>query len=458
MRSEIVSQEKDSVSIKVEIEASDFSKAVNESIRRLSQSINIKGFRKGHIPRRVLELYLGKDVIYKDALDRIVPKALSQIVEDYELELATEPTVSVKEIKEGEPLNLEFALELRPEAVLPDLKDIEVEINPPQVTDEMVDEAIEELRRLHIQLLPVEGRPSRDGDTVVVNYTTTIQDEEGDRVLEEAKDVSLNLGHPNLHPQIKEALLSKEAGSHAVVELIVEEGHSDATIAGKTVHCNFEIKKIIEPILPELSEEFIAQVTGGEEKDIEGLRKALRVKIARQLEKRNQLDARNKALEKLIELSNVDIPASMIDREAEALKKRDIEAIEQKRSMSLEAYLAEQNLTVEEYERLVRERAQKALKQALVLDALAKLAGVEVSSGDIDEWIARIASSQGEKIERLRSRIERDKELFRNVIDNIRLEKAVDYLMSQVTVKEAREDSASVSSEESDALSGEDNG
>ena len=161
-------------------------------------------------------------------------------------------------------------------------------------------------------------------------------------------------------------------------------------------------------------------MTGGEEKDIEGLRKALRVKIARQLEKRNQLDARNKALEKLLELSNVDIPASMIDREAEVLKKRDIEAIEQKRSMSLEAYLAEQNLTVEEYERLVRERAQKALKQALVLDALAKLAGVEVSSGDIDEWIARIALSQGEKIERLRSRIERDKELFRNVIDNIR--------------------------------------
>jgi len=142
VRSEIVSQKKDSVSIKVEIEASDFSKAVNESIRRLSQSINIKGFRKGHIPRRVLELYLGKDVIYKDALDRIVPKALSQIVEDYELELATEPTVNVKEIKEGEPLNLEFTLELRPEAVLPDLKDIEVEINLPQVTDEMVDEAI----------------------------------------------------------------------------------------------------------------------------------------------------------------------------------------------------------------------------------------------------------------------------------------------------------------------------
>ena len=72
-----------------------------------------------------------------------MPKTLSQIVEDYELELATEPTVNVKEIREGEPLNLEFALELRPEAVLPDLKDIEVEINPPQVTDEMVDEAIE---------------------------------------------------------------------------------------------------------------------------------------------------------------------------------------------------------------------------------------------------------------------------------------------------------------------------
>lgn len=458
MRSEIVSQEKDSVSIKVEVEASDFSKAVNESIRRLSQSINIKGFRKGHIPRRVLELYLGKDVIYKDALDRIVPRALSQIVEDYEFELATEPTVNVKEIKEGEPLNLEFTLELRPEAVLPDLKDIEVEINSPQVTDEMVDEAIEELRRLHIQLLSVEGRPSRDGDTVVVNYTTTIQDEEGERVLEKAEDVSLNLGHPNLHPQIKEALLSKEVGSHAIAELVVEEGHSDATVAGKTVRCNFEIKKIIEPILPELSEEFIAQVTGGEERNIEDLREALKTKIARQLENRSRLDARNKALEKLIELSDVDMPASMVDREAEAFKRRDVEAIQQKRGMSLEAYLAEQNLTAEEYERLIRERAKKALKQAFVLDALAKLAGVEVTSGDIDEWIARVASSQGEKIERLRSRIERDRELFRNVIDNIRLEKAVDYLMSQVTVKEARGDSASASSPENNVLSEEDNG
>jgi trigger factor len=458
VRSEIVSQDKDSVSIKVEVDASDFSKAVNESIRRLSQSISIKGFRKGHIPRRVLELYLGKDVIYKDALDRIVPRALSQIVEDYEIELATEPTVNVKEIKEGEPLNLEFTLELRPEAVLPDLKDIEVEINLPQVTDEMVDEAIEELRRLHIQLLPVEGRPSRDGDTVVVDYITTIQDEEGERVLEKAEDVSLNLAHPNLHPQIKEALLSKEVGSHVIAELVVEEGHSDATVAGKSVRCNFEIKKIIEPILPELSEEFIAQVTGGEEKNIEDLREALKAKIARQLENRSRLDARNKALEKLIELSDVDIPTSMIDREAEALKRRDAEAIQQKRGMSLEAYLAEQNLTAEEYERLIRERAQRALKQAFVLDALAKLAGVEVTSGDIDEWITRVASSQGEKIERLRARIERDRELFRNVIDNIRLEKAVDYLMSQVTVKEAREDSASASSPENNVLSEEDNG
>lgn len=450
MRSEIISQEKNSVSIKVEIEASDFSKAVNESARRLSQSINIKGFRKGHIPRRVLELYLGKDTIYKDAIESIVPRALSQIIEDYDLELATEPKVNVKAIKEGEPLNLEFTLEVRPEVTLPDLKGIEVEMASPQVTDEMVDRAIEELRRLHMQFLPVEGRPSRHDDTVIVDYTATIQDAEGERVLEEAKESSLNLGHPNLHPQIKEALLSKEVGSHPSVELAIEEEGSDADIAGKTLRCDFEIKKILEPVLPEVNEEFIAQATGGEKKGIEGLRETLKLKLAAQLEQRSRLEARNKALEKLIELSDVDIPVSMIDREVEALKKRDIEAIQRERGISLEEYLAQQHLTAEEYENLIEERAQKALKRALVLDALAKFAEVGVTSEDIDEWITQIASSRGEDIERLRSRIERDEELLKSVVDSIRFEKATDYLISQVTIKEEKENSTAVSSDGND--------
>ena len=173
MKSEILSQERNVVVVKSEFDSDEVDSAIRKTVRELSNKANIKGFRRGHVPRKTLELYFGKDGIYKETLEKMAQQALESIISEYELDLITEPQAKFGEIADGRSLEMEFSFEVRPEVVLPDLSTLSGERIMYRVDDADVDAAFAQLLESHAELVPIdEDRPVAGDDLVSVEYTS----------------------------------------------------------------------------------------------------------------------------------------------------------------------------------------------------------------------------------------------------------------------------------------------
>ncbi len=173
MKSEILSQERNVVVVKSVYEASEVDKTVSRTVRELSNKVNIKGFRKGHVPRKALEMYVGRGAIYRETLENLAQQALDEIVAEYDLDLVTNPNLDAKELKEGEPLEITFTFEVRPEVKLPELASLEAEKIVYRVQDADVDEELHHLLEANAKLEPIdEDRPATMDDIVETQYTS----------------------------------------------------------------------------------------------------------------------------------------------------------------------------------------------------------------------------------------------------------------------------------------------
>ena len=194
MRSELVSQEKNFVTIKVELEVTEFQKSINMTVRELTQKINVPGFRKGKVPRNILEMRVGKEGILIEALESIMPDTIDQIVKDYELDLIDQPEMEIEKLEEGKDVLLTLTFEVAPEVKLPELETIEIEKLKVNVTDEMVDEAIKNMQKQNAEHEKVD-RAVEDDDVVEIEYVTNVLDEEGEIIKShEPATVNVDLG------------------------------------------------------------------------------------------------------------------------------------------------------------------------------------------------------------------------------------------------------------------------
>ena len=242
MKYDLVGKEKNIVRVKIEIDAGDFTKALNKALSELSQQVNIPGFRKGHVKRSVLEMRFGRDAIYNEALDKIMPDQIKQIVDDYELDPLEAPELKLDaKIEEGKPVTGELVFEVRPDVELPEVDGMEIEKVIDEVTDESVDKLAKRIQFQLAEIKPVE-RPIQDEDVVEVELTIRALNDDGSDAAEqpkpEATHENIDLTDQTLRQQVREALLGKSKGEEVSATFDVEEGHADRTLAGKHVRYN----------------------------------------------------------------------------------------------------------------------------------------------------------------------------------------------------------------------------
>lgn len=174
-------QENNVVSIKVEFEASEFAKGVEKAIKDLSSKVAIAGFRKGHVPRKILEMRFGKQAIYAETIEEMLPEAIEQIVKDYDLDLIDEPDVTIEKMEEGSPVDIRLAFEVTPEIVLPELPSIKVHRPVASVADDIVSGTVEDIRLQNATHSLVEGLPVAENHVVDIEYHTAVLTNEGKR-------------------------------------------------------------------------------------------------------------------------------------------------------------------------------------------------------------------------------------------------------------------------------------
>ena len=447
MKTELLGQEKNIVKIKLEIEASEFKKTLNQTLNELSQQLNVPGFRKGKTPRNILEMRFGKNAIYHEALDKIIPDQIRQIVDDYDLDILDSPTLDIKDkIEEGKDVICELIFEVRPEIELPDIENLEVE----KVISEVKDEDVEQFaKRIKLQLAkinPVE-RPVQDGDLVDVELTTRTINDDGSETENQPKPdpthERIDLADQTIRKEVREALIGKSKGEEAYTTFNVEENHSEQSLAGKKISYKMKIENVSEHILPEVNEQFFKDIFGEntEIKDEAAFKAKLREDLEREAVDTDLNNLRGNATKLIIDNSKLEVPENILKRQIETTRKADEDWAKSNEISLSDAY----GLNTEEgrkgYENILKTRAESALKDVFVMDELAKKYDVHLEKEDLEAEFERRAKTLNVSKGFIAKYFYENEEQMNRLTDSLRWDKIADTVISHMKVKEVREPS-----------------
>lgn len=437
MRSELISQEKNIVTIKAEFEEKEFAKNVQKAVNELSSKVSVPGFRKGHTPRKILEMRFGKQALYAEALETMLPEAIDSIVKDYEMDLIGEPDVKIDKMEEGAPVEITLTFETTPEVVLPELSEITVDRTIPQVDEKTVDETIEEIRTRNAALSPVTDRPIEGKDVVDIEYYTVVPASGETEEERHGPDTApLDLVDGNIRREILDALVGKNIGDVVPVDVDIQEDYPEQNLAGKSIRYEMTVKDVKEKIPPEMNSEFFKKILQQECEDSAAFREEVKKRILERMTAENQSQAEYSAVEKVTELAQLDVPESLIARQAEAMKKEDAERIEKSKNMTLEEFLEEAGTTQEEYGENIRKQAEGIVRRSLVLDKIAEKLGITVEREDFAVEMSKLAATYQIDADRLVNSLFKDEKRLIEMANSIKYKKTVKALMDIIQIND----------------------
>ncbi|MDY2648480.1 MAG: trigger factor [Pyramidobacter porci] len=438
MKSELLSQEKNIVTIKVTVDQAGYAAQLKKTYAEIAKRVNIPGFRKGKAPKTVLEMRLGKDSIMSQAFEDMLPKVLDEVCAEYDLEPIASPVVDDLDIKEGEDVSFTVKYEVEPEVTLPEFSDITVDLPVFAVSESMVDEALENMKKRLSTYKPV-NRPARHGDKVRAAYSLVVKDDDGKDVLSHEPQIdTFELDNLSMRPEIVEALTGTEAGAKKPADINVADDYRDKAVAGKTAHYEFDVIEVQEPVAPEMNEEFFRKVTAENVHSEEELRATIRENLDKRLKADARTAAENEAIAKITEASQVELPDSMVRRQREHLRKRFEENVKQRTKMSLEEYYKSEGHDLKELEENLEKDARRDVMGYLVVDACAKKFGVSVRKEDLDGEISQMAANYGISSDSIKDMLKKRPEDFENMISQARYRKTLQAIMEKVKVNEVK--------------------
>ena len=443
MKTEILSQEKNLVEAKAQFTAEEVTKAVESTYKKISKQANIKGFRKGKIPRRTLELYFPKESVYAETIENLIPDAIDKMIEEYELKLITEPEVNPGEIKDGEDFEVTVKFEVTPQFDLPDLEEIEVEKTVYETTDEMVEEQVKRIVESRAEVVPTyEDRPLTKDDYASVKYDTFVYYEDGsEKKAEEGQKTEIFLGADTMRPEVVEAIVGKVPGDSVSIELPIEGEEAKKDHAVKSRY-EIEILGIMKKTAPELTDELVAEITQSKHKTVDDFKEEIRKQLQTAAENQSKENLKDTIVNKIAGLVEVEIPQTLVDRQKDSIKKQQAERIKRENNMTMDDFFEKSGMSKEGYDTELETAARNIVKRALVLEAVAEANDIEWTPDELTQEIASIARMSGIDPKKLQDYVYGDRDRLFEMAENIRNRKTLDYLVTAVKVTEAPEKKA----------------
>ncbi|MDY0256336.1 trigger factor [Gudongella oleilytica] len=386
MKAVFEKREKNTVHFNIELPAGDFEGALQKAYLKNRGKFNIPGFRKGKVPRKIIEMNFGADIFFEDAINMLLPEAYSDAIEELKLEPVDSPEVDVEEINLGEPVNVKFSVDVKPEVELGDYSTIELEKVDYSATDAMIDAEIDRVRNMNSRMIDAGDRGIANGDFVTMDFEGFIDDEafEGGA----SEDHVLEIGSGQFIPGFEEGLLGKKKGEAVEVNVTFPEEYHEESLKGKSAVFKVDIKEVKVKELPELDDEFAKDVS--EFDTLEDYKNSIRVELEKQLKDQEKIETENKIVEKVVEMSSFDVPEGMIQSQIDN-EIKDFEYRVGMQGFNMERYLELTGMSVEELRDNFRSVAERRVRADLVLEAIAKAEGVEVTEEDLDKELEKLA-------------------------------------------------------------------
>jgi len=413
------------VRLDIAADPEEFERAFERAFRRINQQVAIPGFRPGRAPRALVERRLGREVIVHEAHHELMDQLYRKALEQEDLTPVSEPVV---EVYQDEPLAFRVEVQVYPRVELNDYRSVRVEPREVSVTDDEIDQVIEDLRKSQsVWVEPEQPRHPTSADQVTIDLQAFEGDEPFQSPLEGMPFV---LGESSLFPQIEEAIRNLLPGESAEFDIAFAEDDErvNPDLRGKTLHYKVTLREVKERELPELDDEFARSV--GDFQTLDELRQRIRDDLLRQKALAARSEVLNEAVEKVTEQATVEVPPALVERQGELQIERLREDWRQQGTI-LEEYLRLSQKSLEDLKAELRPGAEQRLRQSLVLETFAKIEGIEVSEEDLVQEIERL-SSASENPEQMRSIY--GSPYFRDLIgDELQTRKVTERLIEIVT-------------------------
>ena len=392
-----VTKESDSpteVVLKVELAPEDEEPFISRSYRRIVSRINVPGFRRGKAPRSIVESHLGRTALVQEALEFMVPETLDQILKEENLHAFMEPDLEVLEI---EPVSFKAVVTLEPVVELANLRSIKMEREPVEITDERVNEVIEQLRYESAPWEPVD-RPVQFGDLLSLNVTGTIG---GDEVIgDEGIDFIPELDNPSPIPGFSVYLEGMVEGQEKEFTLTVPEDHNQEQFAGRECHLKVALLSVKAKTLPELDDEFAKGIRDGYE-SLEALTDYVRQQLTEAAENAAERRLEQEGLEELLKISTIQASDLIYQREVDRLYEEQERAVQERR-LDMDTYLSHLGKSQEEWRKELQPEAERRLNNFLVLNKLAQDQGIEIGQEEVQAEIASMLEEAGDSKDQMR--------------------------------------------------------
>ncbi len=406
----------------IEVSPEEFNRGLDQAFKKVVKDVQIPGFRKGKVPRKIFENRFGVESLYQDAVDIILPDAYSKAVEETGIEPIEQPEVDIEEIEQGKDLIFTAKVTVKPEATLGEYKGLEVEEQSVDVTDEDVDHEIEHQRGHQAELIIKEEGTVEEGDTVVMDFEGFLDGEafEGGK----GEDHSLEIGSGQFIPGFEEQLVGKKSGEETEIEITFPEDYHAEQLAGQKAVFEVKIHDVKTKELPELDDEFAKDV----DEEVETLEE-LKTKKKEELEAQKKQDADNQMRESLIEQASenteVEIPESMVNTELDRMLK-EFEQRLQQQGMTMDMYFQFSGQDEDALKEQMKEDAQKRVKTNLTLEAIFNAENLEVTEEDVDAELTNMASMYGAEVEQLKQMLGGNADAIK---EDLKFKKALDFLV-----------------------------
>lgn len=423
--------EKNTVVLEVEVEQGLINKAIDISYRKMVKQVNVPGFRKGKTPRVVLENFLGKGVLFHDAVESIVPEAYINAVKETGVEPVSEPELELTQVEEGKTIKFKATIKVKPEVKLGQYNNLAVIKPEAEVTDEELNTEMEKLRNKHAQLVTVEDGSVVMGDVVTIDYTGRIDGEEFEGG--KGADYALEIGSKTFIPGFEEQLTNMTNGETRDIKVTFPTDYGKKEFADRGAVFTVTVKEIKRKQLAPLDDEFAKDVSEFDSLEelrantLNNLNKAKKNLVARQI--------KNKVITGAVENAEMEIPSEMVDTQVENMYK-DMERRLFNQGITIEQYLQYTDSTPEKMKLSLRDDAEKSLKTTMVLDAIAKVEQVEVSEEELDAELQKMSEMYGQSTDILREILKTQGELESMQSSLIR-EKTLDLLVERANLVDA---------------------
>ncbi len=409
----------------IEIPAEEVAAAEERAYQKNRSKINIPGFRKGKAPKKMIENMYGADVFMEDAIDEILPDAYEAACKESGLEIVSRPEIDYKQAAHGKALIVDAVVAVKPEVKLGEYKGLHVDVEEPEVTE---DDILAELKKQQEQNSTendVEDRPLQEGDTAHLDYAGTVDGVAFDGGTAEGQE--LVIGSHSFIDGFEDQMIGMNIGEEKDLNVTFPEEYHAKELAGKPAVFHVKLNGISEKILPELDDEFAAEVS--EFETLDEYKNSVREDLLKKKQDSAKAEKENKLLEKAVENAEIDIPAMMIDSQAEDMV-RDFGQRLQMQGMRIEQYLQYTGMTMPQLVDSYKDGAKKRIQGRLVLEAIAKAENLEATEEDLEAEFKRLS-------EEYKMEVEKVKEYFGNedsiasVKEDLATQKALDLLLAE---------------------------